>query len=138
MIKTYTFKTQDEIISGDPESIAEYEFTVKEDFINVCPKPENIGARELFDKHNMQKYLHSEFGPACVLLVASANRESSNPRGRMDTRQLAKNKGIPGYEDGVAHFGEYWIDGKWVGAEKSQIMLKAYVEHLKKQTGEVK
>ena len=132
MENVFVFKTQDYIIDGEADSLAEFEFSGKTDFLDKVPHPERLTPHVLFSEHEMQKHLHSTHGPATKLLVAAANKEKT--RGRQDTRSLAKEAGIPGYEDGVAHFGEYWINGKRVTPEEEAVMLKNYVFSLKKNT----
>lgn len=130
MDATFVFKTQDEIVDGDKDTLAEFEFSIKTDFLKKVANPEKLTPHVLFSEHSMQNFLHSTHGPAAKLLVVAANKEKGRPR--QDSREVAKNGGIPGYEDGVAHFGEYWINGKRVSPEEEAVMLKNYIFSLRK------
>jgi hypothetical protein len=128
MINTYVFKAQDFIVDGETDSLAEFEFSVKTEFLEKVPHPEELFPHILFLEHSMQNFLHSTNGPAAKLLVVAANKEKGRPR--MDSRQVAKEGGIPGYESGQAHFGEYWINGKRVSPEEEAVMLKNFIFSL--------
>lgn len=130
-MKTHTFKTEDTLIDGDPNTLTTYEFTVSDTFLSKVSNPETITPHVLFSKHRMQDYLHCEDGPAAKLLVLAVNKDKN--RDSRDSRLVAQRENIPGYEEGIAHFGEYWLNGKRVSPEKEAEMLKAYIERLKKE-----
>jgi len=55
----YTFKTKN--CSG-----SNCQLSVKSDFLNKCPNPEEYSAFELFDQFCVADYLHNTKGPAFV------------------------------------------------------------------------
>jgi hypothetical protein len=58
-VKTVTFKDKNQT----------FEFTAKEEFLNICPNPSEHNVTSLM-KDNLYKYLHNEKGPAirCLLV----------------------------------------------------------------------
>ena len=44
----------------------EYTFTVKKEFLQNCPEPQNLQAFELFDNHAIYHHFHNTEGPAMI------------------------------------------------------------------------
>lgn len=130
MDNVFVFTTKDYIIDGDKDTLAEFEFSVKTEFLEKVPHPEKLTPHVLMSEHNMFNFLHSTHGPAAKLIMVAANKEKGRPR--MDSRLVAKNGKVPGYEEGIAPFGEYWINGKRVSPEEEAAMLKNYIFSLTK------
>jgi hypothetical protein len=74
----YKFKTKD-------SSGSNCELSVKTDFLNKCPNPEEHTAYELFDQFNVSNYLHNTEGPAFIDL--GDNEEKYFINGKFFTKE---------------------------------------------------
>ena len=110
----HTFESKDDITGSGVLSV--FQFSIKKKFLKILPDPENYTPHDLFDKHQMYKYLHNTDEPAVVLITDHKSR---------DTRDLCVKHVIPGFEAGKFHFGEWWIDGKRLSAEEELVRNRA-------------
>lgn len=66
----YTFKDKDQ----------RYELSVKTEFLQKCPKPEDYTAFELNEQFYMWKYLHNPDGPAIIRFDQKDKDDPTQPR----------------------------------------------------------
>jgi hypothetical protein len=65
-----------------------FQFSVKTEFLEKCPHPENERVESLFNDFNIALFVHNETGPAFINMVA--NREEFYLNGKQVDEEMAK------------------------------------------------
>jgi hypothetical protein len=82
-MESYTFKTKDNVL----------QISVKKEFLEKCPTPDDFTAEELFDTYQVHNFLHNVEEPALIGLVTSgANKNDAVYEYFIDARRVEESE----------------------------------------------